>query len=56
MILSLHSLMKEYIAIGMTDENELADKFPEAFPKTIKKFLFKMMREVAEPSKVYLQN
>ena len=40
----------------MTDENELAAKFPEAFPKKIKTFLFKMMREVAEPSKVYLQD
>ena len=56
LILSLHTLLKEYIHIGMTDENELASKFPEAFPKKIKTFLFKMMREVAEPSKVYLQD
>ena len=40
----------------MTDENELAARFPDAFPKKIKTFLFKMMREVAEPSKVYLQD
>ena len=56
LILSLHALLKEYIAIGMQDENELAAKFPEEFPKKIKTFLFKMMREVAEPSKVYLQD
>ena len=54
LILSLHALLKEYIAIGMQDENELAAKFPAEFPKKIKTFLFKMMREVAEPSKVYL--
>ena len=54
LILSLHALLKEYIAVGMQDENELAEKFPEDFPKKIKTFLFKMMREVAEPSKVYL--
>ena len=54
MILSLHALLKEYISIGMQDENELAAKFPAEFPKKIKTFLFKMMREVAEPSKVYL--
>ena len=54
LILSLHALLKEYIAIGMQDENELAGKFPEEFPKKIKTFLFKMMREVAEPSKIYL--
>ena len=40
----------------MQDENELAAKFPDEFPKKIKTFLFKMMREVAEPSKVYLQD
>ena len=56
LILSLHALLKEYIAIGMQDENELAAKFPEEFRKKIKTFLFKMMREVAEPSKVYLQD
>ena len=56
MILSLHALLKEYIAVGMQDENALAEKFPEDFPKKIKTFLFKMMREVAEPSKVYLGN
>ena len=56
LILSLHALLKEYISIGMTDENEVAEKFPEDFPKKIKTFLFKMMREVAEPSKVYLQD
>ena len=56
LILSLHALLKEYVAIGMQDENLLAEKFPEEFPKKIKTFLFKMMREVAEPSKVYLQD
>ena len=42
--------------MGMQDENELAERFPEEFPKKIKTFLFKMMREVAETSKVYLQD
>ena len=56
LILSLHALLKEYIAVGMQDENELAERFPEEFPKKIKTFLFKMMREVAETSKVYLQD
>merc|ERR1712060_295796 len=56
LILSLHALLKEHVAIGMTDENELAQKFPEDFPKKIKTFLFKMMREVAEPTRVYLQD
>ena len=56
LILSLHALLKEYIAVGMNDESEIASKFPEDFPKKIKTFLFKMMREVAEPSKVYLQD
>ena len=54
LILSLHALLKEYISVGMQDENELAGHFPESFPKKIKTFLFKMMREVAEPTKVYL--
>ena len=56
LILSLHALLKEYISVGMQDENELASRFPESFPKKIKTFLFKMMREVAEPTKVYLQD
>jgi len=56
LVLSLHALLKEYIAVAMQDENQLAAKFPEDFPKKIKTFLFKMMREVAEPSKVYLQD
>ena len=54
LILSLHALLKEYISVGMSDENELAEKFPEDFPKKIKTFLFKMMREVAESTKLYL--
>ena len=28
LILSLHALMKEYIAVGMTDEESLASRFP----------------------------
>ena len=51
LILSLHALLKEYIAVGMNDESEIASKFPEDFPKKIKTFLFKMMREVAGPSR-----
>mmetsp|Transcript_30143 Transcript_30143/g.21893 ORF Transcript_30143/g.21893 Transcript_30143/m.21893 type:complete len:89 (+) Transcript_30143:229-495(+) len=48
--------MKEYIAVGMNDENVLAAKFPEDFKKSIKTFLFKMMREVAEDTKKYCQD
>jgi len=49
LILSLHALMKEYIAVavGQQDENLVAEQFPEGFAKKIKTFLFKMMREVA---------
>ena len=44
--------MKEYIA-SMMDENILASKFPPAFKKPLKTFLFKMMREAAPSSKKY---
>ena len=53
LILSLHALLKEYISVGMSDEESLAEKFPESFPKKIKSFMFKMMREVAEDTKAY---
>ena len=53
LILSLHTLLKEYIAVGMQDENALAEQFPETFPKKVKVFIFKMMREIAENSKAY---
>eukprot|EP00352_Strombidinopsis_acuminata_P008007 CAMPEP_0176356138 /NCGR_PEP_ID=MMETSP0126-20121128/13799_1 /TAXON_ID=141414 ORGANISM="Strombidinopsis acuminatum, Strain SPMC142" /NCGR_SAMPLE_ID=MMETSP0126 /ASSEMBLY_ACC=CAM_ASM_000229 /LENGTH=158 /DNA_ID=CAMNT_0017709097 /DNA_START=18 /DNA_END=494 /DNA_ORIENTATION=- len=56
LILSLQALIKEYIAVGMSDENVLAQKFPEGFKKSIKTFLFKMMREVAEDTKMYCQD
>ena len=56
LILSLHTLCKEYIAVAMDDESLLADKFPEDFPSKIKKFLFKMMREVAVNNKGYYQD
>lgn len=54
LILSLHALAKEYVALQ--DEALLAEKFPEDFPKKIKTFLFKMMRAVAEGSKEYYQD
>ncbi len=47
LILSMHALMKEYVASGINDEGAFAAKFPETFPKKVKVFLFKMMREVA---------
>ena len=53
LILSLHTLMKDYFA---TDEETLATKFPETFNKKIKTFLFKMMRDVAESTKRYYQD
>ncbi len=56
LILSMHALMKEYISNGMTDEQSFAAKFPDTFPKKVKVFLFKMMREVAEESKSYYKD
>ena len=53
LILSMHTLMKEYISVGSNDESGFAAKFPETFPKKVKVFLFKMMREVVEESKSY---
>ena len=53
LILSLHALMKEYLAC---DEETLVNKFPVEFGKKIKTFLFKMMREVADTSKQYFQD
>ena len=53
LILSMHALMKEYISVGMSDEGAFAARFPESFPKKVKVFLFKMMREIAEEAKVY---
>ena len=52
-IVSLHSLMKEYIA---NDEETILERFPEKFNKKMKSALFKMMREVAEPAKKYIQD
>ena len=54
LILSLHAFGKEYIALQ--DEAALSEKMPEDFPKKIKTFLFKMMREVNEQNKGYLQD
>jgi len=45
LILSLHSLMKDYIA---NDEETMVARFPEKFNKKMKVALFKMMREVSE--------
>ena len=56
LILSMHALMKEYISVGKEDEAAFAARFPETFPKKVKVFLFKMMREVAEEAKAYYQD
>ena len=53
LILSLHALMKEYIA---TDEEHVLSRFPETFSKKIKSFLFKMMREISTSAKQYIQD
>ena len=54
LILSLHAFGKEYIALQ--DEAALAEKMPEDFPKKVRTFLFKMMREVSEANKGYFQD
>ena len=56
LILSLHALMKEYIGVGMEDEEGLASRFPPTFNKKIMSFMFKTMRSVAEQTKGYLQD
>ena len=54
LIVSLHNLLKDYIATSMMDENILAEKFPPDFKKQLKSFLFKQMREVAPLMKTYV--
>ena len=44
LILSLHSLLKEYIA---NDEETVVARFPENFNKKMKVVLFKIMREIS---------
>jgi len=56
LILSLHALMKEYIAVGMQDEESLASRFPSTFNKKIMSFMFKTMRSCAEDCKQYYQD
>jgi hypothetical protein len=56
LILSLHALMKEYIAVGMEDEEGFVARFPATFNKKIMSFMFKTMRSVAEKHKAYLQD
>ena len=53
LILSLHSLLKEYIA---NDEETVVARFPEKFNKKLKVVLFKMMREVSEQAKQYYRD
>ena len=48
LILSLHALMKEYIGVGMEDEEGFVARFPATFNKKIMSFMFKTMRSVAE--------
>ena len=52
LILSLHALLKEYIA---HEEETIAERFPDDFDKKLKKLLFKMMREISEQAKSYIQ-
>ena len=56
LILSLHSLMKEYIATGREDEEAFAARFPPTFSKKMMGFMFKTMRSVADETKAYLQD
>ena len=56
LIMSLHALLKQYIATSMADENVLAAAFPENYTKQVKSFLFKAMRDVAPLSKTYFQD
>lgn len=52
LVLSLHALLKEYIAVtAVSDELAFAGRFPAEFNKSVLKFLFKMMRDVAEDHK-----
>lgn len=53
LILSLHSLLKDYIA---NDEETIVARFPEKFNKKLKVVLFKMMREVSEQAKQYYRD
>ena len=54
LVASLHNLMKEYIGSGaMLDENLLAAKFPATFKKSLKSFIFKLLREHAPAAKKY---
>ena len=45
LILSLHALVKEYIA---HDEETIAGRFPDEFDKKLMKLMFKMMREISD--------
>ena len=53
LILSLHSLLKDYIA---NDEETVVERFPPKFNKKLKVVLFKMMREVSEQAKQYYRD
>ena len=57
LIVSLHHLLMQYMAVCLPaqDESLLAAQFPETFDKSLKKFLFKQMREVAPLTKEYIQ-
>ena len=56
LVMSLHNLLKQYVATSMIDETILLAKFPEDFKKEHKKFLFKAMREVAPLTKTFIQD
>ena len=56
LIISLHNLLKQYVATSMLDETILAEKFPADFKKQLKSFLFKAMREVAPLTKTFVQD
>ena len=46
-------MLKEYIA---NDEETVVERFPATFNKKMKVALFKMMREVSESTKQYIQD
>ena len=56
LMVSLHNLLKRYMATSMADETVLAAVFPENFKKSVKSFLFKAMREVAPLAKTFSQD
>ena len=57
LIVSLHHLLLQYLGVCLPaqDEGPLVEAFPEDFDKSVKKFLFKQLREWAPLSKEHIQ-